>query len=937
MMKMNQFKRILGLFVFILMISCIPVYAVDEETINYCESNNIILKYNITMSPREGGGYYIKSNPSTMKGKENVVFKITKVNGDATIPLNVTEFNKTLKAGSTIIVPSDSKYFTEDGYMEVTLETTNDSECPGTVEISVGIEEFGSEVKSGEIEIGTTIIPETITTEAIDCTKTYTAGSFEAEFCEAKNNAKGQYNFAGKFNNGTKFSGKAEFKCDAFNSIGKCLDNDTYYINKSYMYGSGEKADGEKGVKYVYHYAPGKTDEISVNSCKLKCEEAVTVEYGPPIASKAGLCFEYKVKVTSRVSCNAISTPEPPKTKIKYCTPKPVCTNAKHSYYYTQGGPNDDFDDCIKDCDGGKYTDKCTDKCYKKVYGTSSSSTRLTANQLKFTSYNEENVKNEKNACIETAKVFGNGVSDTTNAYDNGIYKGCYYYDKSGNIYWAGKIVQYNTNNRAAKNAGRGSLKIEHAPGRWYSEASHKYLATYTPNANGIFMNNYSDSRQCSDTCWWSRSTCSEDSYLNPNLDNNGNPTENDQAYKDYKANLEKYQTAVKSCKAAATCTTSTAEFTISVKYDYNDKTGKNIEQTINFPYTSNGNKKTSDKLNTPGLGKCSDSATETASKSSIMLSYDGCYKCKDANRWYQAEWSFPGTWINNKTAEISYIDKTGTLGWRSEKGKFCMPLNAKDVNTTWWNYYQKNNVSCDGSAKNRIQSTTSDDYKNECESKGSSTSITKVQQSDVKVDKYNINATARKFGYYEWNIDISCFYGLNSNPASVSKENTKCTTSDYKPRVRSVDLTNLFPAADGSKLTTPDTVGRTPGFNWSEYATNYKNQGYLSNPSSYITSVQTKGYTVYSDNYLDYEFTLSPSELNKLKNQSKNMTYGEFADGESEIRQNGVIAYRSTMLRNLGNSKVPDDSVLGCNNISNYKANKCDTEDANNAVVKED
>ena len=911
MMKINQFKRILGLFVFILMISCIPVYAEETDVNNLCLSDYLLDKYNITTSAGEGGRYIIKSNPIPTSGLDKVEFRVSTVNGEAP---NQLFSNLVLKAGGTLEVPG---VFTSDGDMEIAFVTNNDPQCPGEVTIAVGVEDFGNAIESTETF---NTIPDSgslIVSETIDCTKNYPANSFEANFCEAKNNAKGEYNFDGKFNNNAKFNGTTPvFKCDAFNSVGKCLNNDNYYINKSYMYGSGTNVTDS--ITYTYNYAPGKRVQKSGNSCKVKCEEAVTVEYGPPIASKAGLCFEYKVKVTSRVSCNMIEKPEPPKTTINYCTPKPVCTNKRKSYHLTQGGPNEDFDKCIKDCDGGKYTDKCTDKCYKKVYGKNVSNSKniVVASQLSLKKEDESSL----DSCINNAPEF------SVSTGGSGRYKGCYYYD-GGSVKWKGRAI---TQDSSRANG------LSYSPGRWYGYNTHKNYTKprfYIIDGEGFYRSNRNGTI-CSDSCWWSMSGCSADSYLNPNPDKS-----KDQAYLDYKSNMEIYNKTVESCKAKASCTTSTAEFTISVKYDYNDKTGKNIEQTINFPYTSNDNKKTSDKLNTPGLGKCSDSATETASKSSIMLSYDGCYKCKDANRWYQAEWSFPGTWINNKTAEISYIDKTGTLGWRSEKGKFCMPLNAKDVNTTWWNYYEKNNVSCDGSAKNRIQSTTSDDYKEECESKGSSTSITKVQQSDVKVQdiKYNINATARKFGYFGWNIDISCFYGLNSNPASVSKENTKCTTSDYKPRVRSVDLTNLFPAADGSKLTTPDTVGRTPGFNWSEYATNYKNQGYLSNPSSYITSVQTKGYTVYSDNYLDYEFTLGPSELNKLKTQSKNMTYGEFADGKSEIRQNGVIAYRSTMLRNLGNSKVPDDSVLGCNNISNYKANKCDTEDANNAVVKED
>lgn len=32
-------------------------------------------------------------------------------------------------------------------------------------------------------------------------------------------------------------------------------------------------------------------------------------------------------------------------------------------------GPNDDFDDCVKECDGGKYSQTCINTCYTRVYG----------------------------------------------------------------------------------------------------------------------------------------------------------------------------------------------------------------------------------------------------------------------------------------------------------------------------------------------------------------------------------------------------------------------------------------------------------------------------------------------------------------------------------------------------------------------------------------
>ena len=41
----------------------------------------------------------------------------------------------------------------------------------------------------------------------------------------------------------------------------------------------------------------------------------------------------------------------------------------KLQYVLHQGGPNEDFEACINECDGGKYTPKCSNTCYEKIYG----------------------------------------------------------------------------------------------------------------------------------------------------------------------------------------------------------------------------------------------------------------------------------------------------------------------------------------------------------------------------------------------------------------------------------------------------------------------------------------------------------------------------------------------------------------------------------------
>ena len=142
---------------------------------------------------------------------------------------------------------------------------------------------------------------------------------------------------------------------------------------------------------------------------------------------------------------------------------------------------------------------------------------------------------------------------------------------------------------------------------------------------------------------------------------------------------------------------------------------------------------------------------------------------------------------------------------------------------------------------------------------------------------------------------------------------------------IRSVDLNNLFPAEDGTRLSSSDSFGRVPGFNWSSYATNViKDPNYTSRPSNYMQWVQSHGNSIYSDEYLDYEITLSKDDIRKLKNQDHNFT--EFK-GATEI--NSVLNYKSNLFRGnnpiLTNANVPRDQALLCNNIKNNDSDECE------------
>ncbi len=628
-----------------------------------------------------------------------------------------------------------------------------------------------------------------------------------------------------RFNQGLKLT------CDSKNlgTIGKFE-----YVNKHVYYAHNESTTSET-------LSSGK--QIT---CQKACSETLTVEYGPPVASKAGLCFEYKVRVVSEVKCDSTVTGEPPTpTEYPVCEPIPVCnelTGREH-----QAGPSDEFDSCIQTCDSGKYTQNCINKCYDKVYKNT------TSTNLSNTFYASSVLK------------LASKISST-----------CDYTNSGGHYAWEG--------NELVWKGGTGCTA--YSPYYFkYEGARTAYdhnRGAYYPDSKGFKHN----SKGCNDNCRYEG--CTKDDLL----------TE-EEADSKYREDLNTYQDFVSSCNAQASCSTKTAEFTIKVNNKTTDEPNK--DNWINFDTATITNKNIQDASN-------------------IILDRSGCYGDGNAENSYLTEWSFPGTWINNKTGEISYkpiSDKT----WHKKKNYFCTNLKSKDVNTSWWYY-----------------GMTGDE---------------KYYPSTAELQKleYNIKATAKNFGHYSWNVDISCFYALNETSnkrydpdpgcdcadPECYKNNDVCktpkTTSTMSYKIRTVDNKDLFPSTEGNATTSSTDTGRTPGFNWTAEATNTKNKDYIIAPSILREQIQDKQDKIYandtdSSNELDYRFYLDKATLNKIRNYTKTKANGKYTtfNGTFEVI-NGVSVYKSNLFRGTGSeidSKyIKKLGLLGCNNQAN--SDKCD------------
>ena len=760
----------------------------------------------------------------------------------------------------------------DDDTMIVKLRSATDDEdpeCSGRIEFTVELD-VGDE--DAEIKIVYEIDSEIAELEkqevtGIDCSKP--TDSFEKNYCSVEsivNNGKGKTtDYSSELANKNFYSesdAPKQLYCSLTNISNQSASagDNGYYVNSDYLY--AEKEITHNIGQYTYNFAPGLKPETTNVSCKTKCSETVEVKYGPPVATKAGLCFEYSIKVTSRVTCKMTEVPKPPKKYTSYCSPKPLCIHTDGKVY-AQAGPNDDFDYCVQKCDGGKYTSKCSKKCYNKVYGNKNTKASAFYDEViseRISSDTQEDLKK----CKEIAK---NKYKYTIKGYnkgsENGNYYGCYYW-KGNTIYWSG-----------------GN---DDTPGRWYAEKRPDKDQTGFIVTKGFFRKKKLNAtgEMCNAKCSWSTDTCTKGKYINPGV-----------AEVDYKANLEIYKKALQTCKVAESCQETTSTFKITV-----NSSGTTTLQEDSISSKPNGLVVDTDNANA-GFN--------------YINNRNGCY-LNSLNRgiWYQTEWSVPNSWINAKTGELSY-KQPSEAGYIKYEKKYCLPMYQKDVNPKWWNYYY---TKLFFNKENQNTSIDSDSFKSECNCNVKQDTISNSDISD-----WNIIGTTRGFGHFKWNINVNCFYAINSNTCADGK---KC--NEAQARIRTVDLKNMFPDSNGSSLSDLEKTGRDPGFNWSKYATNIKkDENYKSNPSAYTKWVQKLNYKVYSKDYLDYEVNLTRDMIQKVRNKKKDKSYDNY---EGTTIQGSVINYKSDLLRETldGYTKYPVyDSALKCNNMKNWESPNCE------------
>lgn len=632
--------------------------------------------------------------------------------------------------------------------------------------------------------------------------------------------------------------------------------------------------------------------------CKVKCTEEFTTTYSPPVATKAGLCFTYQVTVKSKVNCITEQKSKDiwPKVRVKGCTYKAVCDDGTD-----QAGPNEEFDSCVKKCDGGKYSQSCINKCYKDVYGNKKDSSNtnlrktLSNNTAKVSllandkdgpyiyytdddgkEYNLEIKCSTWSELSKNLQICAEGFKEAKDSNPLGSY------EKRSNGGWKWNTTAKKAENIFATHSVGGKRSGAHsvinsvkraAPYYFRSVESTKVLLKslfgyghYYGRAYNI--DNVGIKRQAS-----TRYKCEEDCWFKKKASGSCVSTVKE-AKKAYDDEISAKQSQIEKCSttAAELCSTTQATFEIGADNKVtNPKDGYVSDKTFeNWNKTGNENK---DEKIDCGIDRQSNLLNDIFAKLPTDNTSDTCtngvngkcYGTSYPNWEYKTTITFPGAWINLKTGEVEYTnDKKSDNGFSLEQYKYCTMYNSKNTNENWWKW----RVNTDRTS------------------------------AAPTVDDYNIHATVNKFGKFNWNLNFKCFYALSdlsggtpNEPDTPDNPNTPDNPDTPTTPPTNIDIRfvredkKLFAGRSYGATGSSRDTGNQIGFNWTSDAQNKTlnsatAKGYDINPYEYGKSIMDENSTqaVYSEEP-DVIINLTPDNSKKinqlLKNSANSEKYG--------------------------------------------------------------
>lgn len=622
------------------------------------------------------------------------------------------------------------------------------------------------------------------------------------------------------------------------------------------------------------------------------CTETVTVTFDTPKAlSAAGAAFTYPSTITVSRQCTPYQVIAPQfKTQCKYTV---ECWGGPANHTGEPGaGPNDEFDSCIMQCDGGSYTQNCIDSCYSSVYENQATDSLITS----FNFFAENYTSTEK-----TASISGCSSSNIGKVWPGKTrlpLSSCSY--DTGNIHSGGgnctdttctsthgvTYTYYDTCNATGNISGTACYEVfTSSPLPNCIEVFNRGGTWYVGNTNTPYTDAYAIQEY-------------EKLIAQSNLEY----SKLQAAMQQFKDNENSIDVAIKDSYTGETHGPESG-YEAVIKYSYVDKaTGEQSYLTAEEYKQKTGTDPTLGTAVTYGSPQTIQYANHGQGADYQSITIQGY----EVNKSYEI--ILPEMYVSNvNIGDYKYGLTTNDekSGYTNGGNKYYTHILSPGINDVlvWDNY----------------------------------TTVSDLQREHTITNNIKVTYSLGTWNQIQ-NSTIDCFYGIPDNSTFTPEPectgencyNQPCGPNDICDNNgliyvwRTIDLYDMFPANE-----TLDGGERQPRWNWSLAAIDVTNQRYPVNPDKVIENIESKGDTIYgNEEELDYAIQLTRENIRNLR--SYNATHGSYTDFEDmtctydEIK--GISVCTSSLLPAQGGSSeymtMIAKGLSGCNNQEGKGAN---------------
>lgn len=611
------------------------------------------------------------------------------------------------------------------------------------------------------------------------------------------------------------------------------------------------------------------------------CTETVTVTFDTPKAlSAAGAAFTYPSTITVSRQCTPYQVIAPQfKTQCKYTV---ECWGGPANHTGEAGaGPNDEFDSCIMQCDGGSYTQNCIDSCYSSVYENQATDSLITS----FNFFAENYTSTEK-----TASISGCSSSNIGKVWPGKTrlpLSSCSY--DTGNVHSGGGNCT-DTTCTSTHGISYTYLDTCNATGNISGTACYEVF-TSSPLPNCIEVFNRGGTWYVGNTNTPYTDAYAIQEYEKLIAQSNLEYSKLHAAMQQFKDNENSIDVAIKDSYTGETHGPESG-YEAVIKYSYVDKaTGEQSYLTAEEYKQKTGTDPTLGTAATYGSPQTIQYANHGQGADYQSITIQG-YK---VNKSYEI--ILPEMYVSNvNIGDYKYGLTTNDekSGYTNGGNKYYTHILSPGINNVlvWDNY----------------------------------TTVSDLQREHTITNNIKVTYSLGTWNQIQ-NSTIDCFYGIPDNSTFTPEPectgencyNQPCGPNDICDNNgliyvwRTIDLYDMFPANE-----TLSGGERQPRWNWSSAAIDVMNQRYPVNPTKVIEDVESKGDTIYGNaEELDYQIFLSQSSIKQIREYNK--THGAYTDFE-DMRckyKDGVSVCYSYLLDHASEYgiELKKRGKAGCNN----------------------